>query len=40
MSANMLSLSAGITQRQVQRILAKLKDEGRIIRYGANKNGY
>ena len=39
-SANMLSLSVGITQRQVQRILAKLKDEGRIIRHGANKNGY
>ena len=40
MSANMLSVSVGITGRQVQRILAKLKDEGRIIRHGANKNGY
>lgn len=40
MSANMLSISVGITQRQAQRILAKLKDEGRIIRHGANKNGY
>ena len=40
MSANMLSVSVGITQRQAQRILAKLKDEGRIIRHGANKNGY
>ena len=40
MSANMLSVSVGITGRQAQRILAKLKDEGRIIRHGANKNGY
>lgn len=40
MSANMLAASVGITERQVQRILAKLKDEGRIIRHGENKNGY
>ncbi len=40
MSANMLAVSMGITQRQAQRILAKLKEEGRIIRHGANKNGY
>lgn len=40
MSASMLSLSMGITGRQAQRILAKLKAEGRIIRHGANKNGY
>ena len=40
MSANMLSVSIGITQRQAQRILAKLKNEGKIIRHGANKNGY
>ena len=40
MSANMLSISVGITQRQAQRILAKLKNEGKIIRHGANKNGY
>lgn len=40
MSANMLSISVGITQRQAQRILAKLKDEKRIVRHGANKNGY
>lgn len=40
MSANMLAVSVGITQRQVQRILAKLKEDGRIIRHGANKNGY
>ncbi len=40
MSANMLSVSVGITQRQVQRILAKLKGEGKIIRHGAKRNGY
>lgn len=40
MSANMLSVSVGITGRQAQRILAKLKAEGKIIRHGANKNGY
>ena len=40
MSANMLSASVGITGRQAQRILAKLKNEGKIIRHGANKNGY
>lgn len=40
MSANMLSVSVGITGRQTQRILAKLKTEGKIIRHGANKNGY
>lgn len=40
MSANILSASLGITQRQAQRILAKLKREGKILRHGANKNGY
>ncbi|MCM1038412.1 MAG: Fic family protein [Ruminococcus sp.] len=40
MSAHMLSISVGITERQAQRILAKLKDNGKIIRHGANKNGY
>lgn len=40
MSANMLAVSVGITGRQAQRILAKLKAEGKIIRHGANKNGY
>lgn len=40
LSANMLSASLGITVRQAQRILAKLKEEGKIMRHGANKNGY
>lgn len=40
MSANMLSVSLGITPRQTQRILAKLKAKGKILRHGATKNGY
>ena len=40
MSAKMLAESLRISQRQVQRILAKLKNEGKIIRHGSNKNGY
>lgn len=40
MSANTLSASLGITQRQAQLILAELKREGKILRHGANKNGY
>lgn len=40
MSAVKLSVSVGITERQVQRILSKLKKAGIIIRHGANKNGY
>ena len=40
MSAKMLSVSVGITERQAQRILTKLKAEGEIILHWANKNGY
>lgn len=40
MSASTLAASVGITQRPAQRILAKLKNEGTIIRHGVNKNGY
>ena len=40
LSANTLANSLGITQRQAQRILSKLKDEGKLLRHGANKNGY
>ena len=40
LSANMLANSLGITQRQAQRILYKLKGEGKLLRHGANKNGY
>lgn len=37
MSANMLSIYLGITGRQAQRILAKSKKEGRIMRHGQIK---
>lgn len=40
LSASMLANSLGITQRQAQRILSKLKEGGKILRHGANKNGY
>lgn len=40
MSASTLAASVGITQRQAQRLLAKLKNEGRLLRHGATKNGY
>ena len=40
MSASMLSVAVGITPRQAQRILARLKEKGKIIRHGATKNGY
>lgn len=40
LSADMLAKSIGITQRQAQRILSKLKEDGKLIRHGANKNGY
>ena len=40
LTANILASSLGLTQRQVQRILAKLKESKRIVRHGASKNGY
>lgn len=40
LTSRVLAPSLGLTQRQVQRILANLKEEKRIIRHGANKNGY
>lgn len=40
LSAKELALSIDITQRQAQRILAKLKEQGRIVRHGATKNGF
>ena len=40
LTSRVLASSLGLTQRQVQRILANLKEEKRIIRHGANKNGY
>ena len=40
MTAKVLAASLGLTQRQVQRILANLKERNKIIRHGASKNGY
>lgn len=40
LTANVLASSLGLIQRQVQRILANLKEAKRIVRHGASKNGY
>ena len=40
LTAKVLGSSLGLTQRQVQRILANLKEEKKIIRHGASKNGH
>ena len=39
-TAQSLAASLNITLRQVQRIIAKLKADKRLIRHGATKNGY
>ncbi len=39
LNAKVLAASLGLTQRQVQRILTKLKAETKIIRHGTSKNG-
>ena len=40
LTARVLGATLGLTQRQVQRILAGLKAEKKIRRHGARKNGY
>ncbi len=40
LTAKALSSELGLTQRQVQRLLANLKGSKKIIRHGASKNGY
>ena len=40
LTAKILAVTLGITQRQVERMIAKLKREGSLIRHGANKNGF
>ena len=40
LSAQKISAKIGITPRQVERILATLKERSLIIRVGANRNGY
>ena len=40
LTAKTLASTLGLTDRQVERILAKLKADGKIVRCGASKNGY
>ena len=40
LTAKTLASTLGLTDRQVERILSKLKADGKIIRHGASKNGY
>ena len=40
LTAKVLASSLGLTQRQIQRILANLKEKKKIVRHGASKNGY
>ena len=40
LTAGQIAETIGLSQRHVQRILAKLKAGQRIIRHGAFKNGY
>lgn len=40
LTAKTLASTIGLTDRQVERILSKLKADGKIVRHGASKNGY
>lgn len=40
LTASTLASTIGVTDRQVERILSKLKADGKIVRHGATKNGY
>lgn len=40
LTAKVLASSLGLTQRQVERMLARLKETGKVVRHGATKNGY
>jgi len=40
LTAKELSIAVSLTQRQVERIISKLKEKGKIERVGAKKNGY
>ena len=40
LTARTLAGTLGLTQRQIERILAALKKSGRLIRHGASKNGF
>jgi predicted HTH transcriptional regulator len=40
LTAKTIAATLDLTDRQVERILSKLKNEGKIVRHGASKNGY
>jgi Fic family protein len=40
LTAKTIAATLGLTDRQVERILSRLKREGKIARHGASKNGY
>jgi predicted HTH transcriptional regulator len=40
LTAKIIAATLGLTDRHVERILSKLKSEGKIVRHGASKNGY
>lgn len=40
LTAKVLASSLDLTPRQVERMLAGLKQAGKVIRHGATKNGY
>ena len=40
LTAKVLAGTMGITQRQVERMIAKMKKEGILVRHGASKNGF
>jgi predicted HTH transcriptional regulator len=40
LTAKTIAATLGLTDRQVERILSKLKKESKIVRHGASKNGY
>ena len=39
-TAKTLAASLGLTERQVQRLMSRLKDNKQIVRHGSNKSGY
>ncbi len=40
LTAKVLASTLGLTERQIERIMASLKQQGRLVRRGASKNGY
>ena len=40
LTAKILASTLGLTERQVERIIASLKKQGMLIRHGASKNGF